>query len=118
MRVVSRRIFEALESRKSLTVGNTRTDGESVFLHGNRIFWRRECGYGFSLCGWATVTTRSRLNDLFRLADVDAHLYQERHETFLGTNGEVEPADDWAQYHVDNYDRAGVTYAVLTMAGT
>ena len=52
MRKVTERIKKAFENGKSLKIGNTRTDGESVFLHGNEI------------AGWNTPTTRERVNGI------------------------------------------------------
>jgi hypothetical protein len=65
MREVTRKIKEAFEQGKSLKVGNTRTDGTSVFLHGNEIVRRDPSGLVFStLAGWNTSTTRERVNSI------------------------------------------------------
>mgnify|MGYP005838283939 CR=1 FL=1 len=42
MRKVTQQIKKAFEKGESLKVGNTRTDGKSVFLHGNEIVKRSE----------------------------------------------------------------------------
>lgn len=49
-----------LGNRKSNS--NTMTDGESLFLHGNKIAEHREDGVYITTGGWNTVTTRERLN--------------------------------------------------------
>ena len=65
MRKVTKQIKEAFEQGKSLKVGNTRTDGKSVFLHGNEIVRRDASGLVFAtLAGWNTPTTRERVNGI------------------------------------------------------
>jgi hypothetical protein len=65
MRKVTERIKKAFENGKSLKIGNTRTDGESVFLHGNEIVRRDFSGLIFAtLAGWNTPTTRERVNGI------------------------------------------------------
>jgi hypothetical protein len=65
MRIVSKKIAVSFENNRSRKVGNTHTDGQSVFLYGNKIIERREDGSVWvSLAGWNTPTTRSRINDI------------------------------------------------------
>jgi hypothetical protein len=65
MRKVTERIKKAFENGKSLKIGNTRTDGESVFLHDNEIIRRDTSGLVFAtLAGWNTRTTRERVNGI------------------------------------------------------
>lgn len=66
MTLIADKIVEALKRGKSRVVGNTRTDGRDVWLHGNLILWTNGRGVpvAASLAGWPTITTRSRLNDL------------------------------------------------------
>jgi hypothetical protein len=57
-----------LEGRKR-KISNTDTDGENLYLFGNRIAWKQkinEDSYALwvSTCGWNSVTTRDRLNML------------------------------------------------------
>ena len=64
----------------------------TVLLHGNAIFTRyhREDGgetIEFSLCGWPSVTTRSRLNALFSEFYPDLGISQSDWEQFLSVNG-------------------------------
>lgn len=63
MRKESRMIALAFHERKPAKAKRTHTDGESVWLHGNRIAWRNTDGsISLTLAGWPTVTTRERLN--------------------------------------------------------
>ena len=65
MRKVTEQIKTAFENGESLKVGNTRTDGTSVFLHGNEIIRRDISGIVFAtLAGWNTPTTRERVNGI------------------------------------------------------
>ena len=65
MRKVTEQIKTAFENGESLKVGNTRTDGTSVFLHGNEIIRRDVSGIVFAtLAGWNTPTTRERVNGI------------------------------------------------------
>lgn len=65
MRIVTQKIKRAFEQGVSLKVGNTKTDGTSVFLHGNEIVRRDPSGLVFAtLAGWNTPTTRERVNGI------------------------------------------------------
>tara|TARA_B110000495_G_C22650869_1_gene385839 strand:- start:214 stop:546 length:333 start_codon:yes stop_codon:yes gene_type:complete len=65
MRQVTQQIKQAFEQGTSLKVGNTRTDGQTVWLHGNAIVKRDISGLVFAtLAGWNTPTTRERVNGI------------------------------------------------------
>ena len=65
MRKVTQRIKQAFNNGTSLKVGNTRTDGNVVWLHGNAIVKRDPDGLvRWSLAGWNTPTTRERVNGI------------------------------------------------------
>ena len=73
MRKITRETAEAFLEGRIKSMGNTYTDGMSYFLHDNRIAYKpanllmgRISGEGirFSMRGWATVTTRERLNGI------------------------------------------------------
>lgn len=70
MRKVSETVVKAFLAGKEKRVGNTYTNGNALFLHGNMIGWKRDRGLGetvieVSTAGWNTGTTRERLNCLF-----------------------------------------------------
>ena len=89
MRKVTQQIKQAFESRQPLKVGNTRTDGNTVWLHGNAIIKRDPQGFvRWSLAGWNTPTTRERVNGI-----VNAGVHQVDFEPVL--NGEVIDSSDW-----------------------
>ena len=62
MRKVTQLISTAFKNNQKLSISNTMTDGQSVFLHGHRIAWKDEGKLQISMCGWPTVTTRERIN--------------------------------------------------------
>ena len=64
MRKITQQIKSAFESRQAKSCGNTTTDGNAVFLHGNKIIERREDGIYATLAGWNTPTTRERVNGI------------------------------------------------------
>ena len=65
MRKVTEIIKHAFLNGESKKVGNTETDGTSVFLHGNEIVRRDQSGLVFAtLAGWNTRTTMERVNGI------------------------------------------------------
>jgi hypothetical protein len=74
MRKVTEQVVSAFLAGQSKTVGNTRCDEHSLYLHGNRIATRLNYGseplstddgcIRITLAGWNTPTTRERLNGL------------------------------------------------------
>lgn len=66
MRKVTKQVVEAFRTHQTARVGNTYTDGRSLFLHGNKIAWYDEChALWIDSCGWNSNTTRERLNGLY-----------------------------------------------------
>lgn len=89
MRKVTQQIKKAFEQGISLKVGNTKTDGNSVWLHGNRIVMRQEDGRVWAtLAGWNTPTTRERVNGITGIG-----FYQKDFEPML--NGEEIDPSAW-----------------------
>lgn len=89
MRQVTAQIKEAFEQGKARKIGNTRTDGKTVWLHGNAIVKRDPDGLvRWSLAGWNTSTTRERVNGI-----VNAGVHQVKFEPVL--NNEIIDSYDW-----------------------
>lgn len=61
-KIVTREVCGAFKNKSKKSVGNTMTDGESLFLHGNKIAEHRDDGVYITVAGWNTPTTRERLN--------------------------------------------------------
>mgnify|MGYP001564422084 CR=1 FL=1 len=89
MRKVTEQIKQAFNQGISKKVGNTRTDGKSVFLHGNEIIKRDASGLVMAtLAGWNTPTTRERINGITGLG-----IYQKNFTPML--NGQEIDSSDW-----------------------
>jgi hypothetical protein len=88
-RKVTRTIHAAFLARSRKTVGNTSTDGDSVYLHGNEIVHRDSISGEVFIrtAGWNTPTTRERIK-----AFTDFPVYQKRGQLYIG---EKEWNGDW-----------------------
>jgi hypothetical protein len=64
MRKITQQIKQAFERRESKTIGNTTTDGNTVWLHGNDSATHPDGLVLGSLAGWNTPTTRERVNGI------------------------------------------------------
>lgn len=64
MRQITQKIVHAFEGRYELRIDNSRTDGTSLWLFGNKIAEWREGGLWISNGGWNSRTTKERLNGL------------------------------------------------------
>jgi hypothetical protein len=64
MRKITQKIVGAFISRRSLSSGNTRTNGQSLFLHDNEIARWTNNKLEISNGGWPSDTTKERLNAL------------------------------------------------------
>ena len=64
MRKVTQLVCTAFEGKYPKSVGNTHTDGETLYLHGNAIAQWRDGDLFITNSGWASVTTKERLNGL------------------------------------------------------
>jgi len=85
MRQETDKIARAFFRRTAANAARTRTNGEIVWLHNNRIAWRTLDGdIGFTLAGWPTVTTRERINGLLNVFGQSRWgVTQRKHEQYL-----------------------------------
>jgi len=89
MRKVTEQIKQAFEQGTSKKVGNTETDGQTIWLHGNAIVKRDPSGLVLAtLAGWNTPTTRERVNGITGLG-----IYQSNFVPML--NGSEIDSFDW-----------------------
>ena len=89
MRQETQKIMSAFLRGQKASAARTNTDGNTVWLHGNKIAQRSEGDFvDFSLAGWPTVTTRDRINGLLQLSGSDYRVFQKNGTQFL-TNGET-----------------------------
>lgn len=64
MRKVTQQIVNAFVQGRKLKSGNTETDGNAIWLHGNKIAEKRDGALYITNAGWASNTTKERLNGL------------------------------------------------------
>jgi hypothetical protein len=84
MRKVSKEIASAFIAGKRKTMGNTHTDGKTLWLHGNAIARRNDKGgIEISSAGWETVTTKERLNTVLYYLNA-GYVQQKNWQWFVG----------------------------------
>lgn len=64
MRLITEKICDAFENRRALTISNSRTDGDSLWLFNNKIAQWINGQIWISNAGWSSSTTKERLNGL------------------------------------------------------
>lgn len=83
MRKITDLVTDAFINGHKLTIGNSRTDGVTLYLHDNAIAWRDDDGLYISMAGWPTVTTRERLNGLLSKIAPRYHVVQRQGRQLL-----------------------------------
>ena len=94
MRKINTEFKKAFQAHRPLTKSNTSTDGNAVWLHGNKIIERRGEEVWISAAGWATSTTKSRINGI--VGDFGS-LYTKQGQLYfapVGQKEEIPIADD------------------------
>lgn len=82
MRKITKEIVRAFMLRESRTIGNSHTDGQTLYLHGNAIAKYDEMGrLWITTAGWKSNTTKERLNGL-----PGVHVYQRNHIWYLNNH--------------------------------
>jgi len=91
MRKVTQQTVKAFLNDEYKSVGNTTTNGSSLYLHGHEIAWRLPNGdIEINMCGWGSVTTRERLNGLLDM--MNSHLgisQRDYNQCLVGKNANV-----------------------------
>ena len=102
MRKVTRTIVEAFYSGVAKACGNTCTDGNNVWLHGNKIAEKDSLGNLYiSNAGFETNVTKERLNGLLKLGNFpqwpSPYIYQKNFTWYLavGQHTLEFPCDKW-----------------------
>ena len=95
MRKVTQQIANAFAQGTPKTVGNTWTDGQTVYLHTNKIVERTNDGIFMSLAGWNTATTRERLNGIAQVLGLEVSFHQKNFAPYL--NGSIIHATEWVK---------------------
>ncbi len=65
MRKITKEIVAAFMNRETKKIGNSRTDGTTLYLHDNAIAkWDEEGRLWVTNAGWKSTTTKERLNGI------------------------------------------------------
>lgn len=105
MRKESLKIAAAFAAGVAASAARTSTDGQAVYLHGNRIAQREADGSVWvTLAGWGTVTTRDRVNTICRVLGSGVRFYQHKHAQYVSFS-------DGADFCVSDRDRVEVAAA-------
>jgi len=78
MRQITEQVVGAFNRGQSKKVGNTETDGISLWLFGNKIAEHSEGGIWITNAGWKSPTTKERLNGI-----TGVHVTQKKGEWYL-----------------------------------
>lgn len=107
MRKIERDMIAAIRSGKNRQLGNTYVNpvvgGIEVRLHGNLIAVLTDQRLRFTLAGWPTPTTRSRINALLReFIHANARVYQTAGRQFVTV---PEGPSGWQQRSISPTER-------------
>lgn len=106
MRQVTDDITTAFLEGRKRTVGNSHTDGENLFLHGNKIAYKESQiqnphyeALFISNAGWLTKVTKERLNGLLKNAGFELRIFQKKKKWYMSEIsdgiGLPFPKDEW-----------------------
>jgi hypothetical protein len=88
MRDITWQIKYAFNNNEHKKIGNSETDGTSVWLHGNRIIYTDRLGrIWYTMAGWETRTTKERLNGI-----INAGIWQENYEQQSSVHSRFDPS--------------------------
>jgi len=78
MRKITDKIVGAFNSRQAKSLGNTVSDGQALYLHGNKIAKWCNKDIWITNAGWFSNTTKERLNAIFGVS-----IYQKNYQWYL-----------------------------------
>jgi hypothetical protein len=96
MRRITTDIIRAFRNRERKTIGNSYTDGNALYLFGNKIAEFRNQELWISNAGWKSATTKERLNGLSGV-----NIVQRRGEWYL--NG-LPWGGEWVQVNTFGHE--------------
>jgi len=91
MTKTAERVIEAWDNRSFCHINNTSTDGKVVYLYGNKIIKRENGKVYIRTAGYATKTTKDRLNSL-----KGVHVYTSKGIVYLN-NYEWDNHKEWTE---------------------
>ena len=70
------------------SVGSKMTDGNAVYLHGNKIMWWEDMGETLKVtcCGWNTPTTRNTINEILHYLGIRCGFFQKNYRLYFDVN--------------------------------
>lgn len=77
------RSVKAFLNNEKISLGNTKTDGSNLYLHGNMIAHKENNNIIISLCGWNSHTTKDRLNELLSQTRSDLRIRSKDYTPYL-----------------------------------
>lgn len=87
MRVVEKKMIDAIINQKNLSCDNTKVvsqkDNVEVYLFDNLICKINRDFVDITNCGYKTSTTKSRLNSILLTFVKDRFIYQKKHEWYI-----------------------------------
>lgn len=95
MRKVTEQTVAAFMRQERKAVGNTASDGEQLTLHGNVIAYWNDGKLYISNAGWATSTTKERLNGILDYVGL-GRIYQKAFEWYW-KDGESFPSGQFVE---------------------
>lgn len=95
MRKIEEQIITAFINDKTLTINNTSTYDNSIYLHNHEIIKRSTDGGSiyFNLAGYNTRTTRSRINAVLHQYDYGYLSTKNWSLFYTPSNGNLQPID-------------------------
>jgi hypothetical protein len=108
MNKTTRKIVDAFQSRRSLRIANSYTDGQCVWLFGNMIAEWRDGDLWITNAGWKSKTTKERLNGLDGVS-----IAQHRGEWYLNGHlwgGNWTNVQSWNTVHERQEPEVGMTW--------
>jgi len=107
MRQISKQTARAFFKGKPKTIGNTHTDGRTLWLHGNAIAWKpNNDRLAITLAGYPTRTTRERVNAVLDTFGFKYYVQQVDHTQYL-TNFEDKKTGVINDTRVYTFQRVG-----------
>jgi hypothetical protein len=106
MRKETRKICSAFINNRPARAARTYTDGYTIWLHNHAIAWwdfpdnlRGKRVLHMNCCGYATTTTKERLNGLLTLLGLGSQYFTSNHQLYFGSK--LRPVDSHETITID-----------------
>ena len=98
MRNITETIAHAFMNGYEKRISNSYTDGNAVYLWGNKIIRKHQGKIQINLCGYNTVTTRERINGVLSYTGTGYGVTTKQGKVYLldrQNNKKEIPCDEW-----------------------